>query len=114
MYLANRSFWLDEGALYGNLKGVAIFDFSNHLQGDQLAPFGFLIVERLLVRLGAVPAMSYGSFRWCVGSLRSGCSGRWPCVAGVRLGLVALALFAASDNLIYYSSELSRTRATCS
>ncbi len=107
VYLANRSFWMDEGALYGNLKGVAILDFSNHLQGDQLAPFGFLIVERLLVRLVGgsryvvrfVPLVCGIAALWLFKSLAL----RWLSYASA---LVALALFAFSDDLIYYSSEL--------
>ncbi len=49
VYLSNRSFWMDEGSLFGNLKGKPILDFSRHLTGDQLAPFGFLIAERALL-----------------------------------------------------------------
>ena len=107
VYLANRSFWMDEASLYGNLNGKAILDFSSHLQGDQLAPFGFLILERLLVGiLGAsryvvrfVPLVCGLSSLWLFKSLAV----RWLPYAS---GLVALALFALSDDLIYYASEL--------
>ena len=57
-YLWNREYWMDEGSLLGNIEGKAVFDFSDHLGGDQLAPLGFLIVERMLVR-------SAGQFRLC-------------------------------------------------
>ena len=106
-YLWNRQYWMDEGTLLRNLEGMRVLDFSRHLQGDQLAPFGFLIIERVIVAL--------------LGD--SGYATRFvPLVCGiVALGLfkslafrllpsaaamVALALFAFSDDLVYYSSEL--------
>jgi hypothetical protein len=106
-YLSNRSYWMDEGTLLGNLKGRAVLDFSGPLSGDQLAPFGFLIVERVIVSLlgdsgyatrfvplvgGIVALRLFKSlaFRWLPSSA----------------ALVALALFAFSDDLVYYSSEL--------
>ena len=50
-YLGNRSYWLDEGSLLGNLAGKAIFDFSGTFSGDQLAPFGFMVIERFVHRI---------------------------------------------------------------
>src|SRR5262249_51571346 len=51
VYLTNRTMWLDEMSLAGNLVGKRILDFSEHLTGDQLAPVGFLIVQRAIARL---------------------------------------------------------------
>ena len=107
VYLSDRGFWMDEGVLYDNLKGVPIFDFSNHLKGDQLAPFGFLIIERLMVRLWVnsryvvriLPLVCGIASLWVFKSLAV----RWLSFASA---LVALALFALSDDLVYYSSEL--------
>jgi len=107
VYLWNRSYWLDEGSLLGNIEGKRVLEFSGYLQGDQLAPFGFLIIERVIVGL--------------LGD--SGYATRFvPLVCGIvalRLfeslafrvlpfaaAMVALALFAFSDDLVYYSSEL--------
>ena len=42
VYLSGRSFWMDEASLWGNLAGKRIFDFSEPLAGDQLAPLGVL------------------------------------------------------------------------
>ena len=46
-----RPLYMDEKALLGNLVGVPIFEFGRVLSQDQLAPPGFLVVERLMVRL---------------------------------------------------------------
>src|SRR5262245_21337611 len=51
VYLANRTMWLDEMSLAGNLRDKPILDFSEPLSGDQLAPFGFLIVQRAIVKV---------------------------------------------------------------
>ena len=51
VYLVNRSMWLDELSLTGNIVGRPVLDFSESLTSDQLAPFGFLIIQRALVRI---------------------------------------------------------------
>jgi hypothetical protein len=106
-YFENRSFWMDEISLWGNIKGHSILEFSAPLGGDQLAPFGFLIAERTLVTLlGAsrkvarlIPLLSgifaLGLF-WCL-SRR---------VLPRQAALVALIMLAFSDDLVYYSSEM--------
>jgi uncharacterized membrane protein len=107
VYLNNRTFWLDESSLLGNLKDRPILDFSHHLTGDQLAPYGFLIIERAILRL-------LGSSQYAARLLPVLCG-----IAAVflfarlvrrvlprRAAVLALVLFAFSDDLIYYSSEL--------
>ena len=105
-YLWNRAMWLDERSLKGNIVGVPILDFSAPLWQDQLAPLGFLILERAM-------ATFLGSRNYVLRSL--------PMAAGLaalflferlagrvlprRAALVALALFAFSDDLVYYASE---------
>jgi hypothetical protein len=106
-YLQNRPFWMDESSLWGNLIHKPILDFSEQLEGDQLAPFGFLIAQRALISVLGVSTYA---------------SRILPLVSGItalflfrhlarrvlprRSALVALVLFAFSDDLIYYSSEL--------
>src|SRR5262245_38829821 len=51
VYLTNRTMWLDEMSLTANVVDKPILDFSTHLSNDQLAPFGFLIVQRAIARL---------------------------------------------------------------
>lgn len=105
-YLWNRAMWLDEASLKYNVVDVPVLRFSEPLSGDQLAPMGFLIVERALATL-------VGSRNYVLRSV--------PMVAGIvalflfdrlaarvlprRAAIVALALFAFSDDLIYYASE---------
>jgi hypothetical protein len=107
VYLGNRSYWMDESSLLGNLHPERILDFSRPLFGDQLAPLGFLIVERIMVRL-------FGASTYATRFV--------PLLAGIaslfafnhvarrllspRAALWALALFSFSDDLIYYSTEL--------
>lgn len=107
VYLGGRPYWMDEGSLRSNLTGVSILDFSKPLLSDQLAPFVFLIIERVIVALfgGSVYATrlillisgvaSLALFRVLAERLLS------------RPGaIIAMALFAFSDDLIYYASEL--------
>jgi hypothetical protein len=107
VYLNGRPYWMDEGSLSANLRGGPILDFSRPLAGDQLAPFGFLIPERVLVALfgGSVYVTrliplacgiaALGLFRTLAERLLS------------RSGaIVAMILFAFSDDLVYYTSEL--------
>ena len=107
VYLGGRPYWMDEGSLRRNLSGGPILDFSRPLVSDQLAPFGFLIVERVVVALfgGSVYATrliplicgvaALGLFRRLAERLLSR-----------PAAIVAMALFAFSDDLIYYASEL--------
>ncbi len=107
VYLWGRSYWLDEGTLLGNILGKSVLDFSGYLQGDQLAPFGFLIAERVLVAL-------LGSSEYVTRLIPLACAigSLWLFRALVvrslafPAALVAMALFALSDDLVYYASEL--------
>jgi hypothetical protein len=106
-YLWNREYWMDEGALLGNIADKRVFDFAGNLAGDQLAPFGFLIIERAIVGL-------FGDSRYYTRlvPLASGIVALWLFkslafrVLPFAAGLIALALFSFSDDLVYYSSEL--------
>jgi hypothetical protein len=107
VYLHGRGYWMDEGSLLGNLQGRAPFDFTGPLSSDQLAPPGFLAAERFLIGLfGASPYVTrliplmcglaaLFLFRRLVERLLE------PTAA-----VVAMVLFAFSDDLIYYSNEL--------
>ena len=50
-YLDFRTLYMDEIALLKNLVGRAVFDFHHVLEQDQMAPPGFLVIERLMLRL---------------------------------------------------------------
>ena len=71
-YTDNRGLYMDEISLLRNLIGKPIFDFSTRLTENQLAPPGFLVIERLMVRLPISIVWSTRSFRlfavsprWC-------------------------------------------------
>ncbi len=106
-YLWNRPYWMDEGSLLSNFIGVRILDFSTCLSGDQLAPFGFVIVERVIVTLlgtsgyatRLVPLICGIASLWLFKRLAFRLLAPGP-------AMVALVLFALSDDMVYYSSEL--------
>jgi hypothetical protein len=109
VYARNPEFWFDELSLWGNIAGVPILEFSKELAQDQLAPFGFIILERTLVSL-------FGAFR-PIGRLVPLLSGLAALALFLPLALkvlprgaalIALALFALSDDQISYSSELKQ------
>ena len=107
VYLSDRTFWMDEASLWGNLAHKPILDFSEPIRGDQLAPLGFLILERAL--LSVLGVSRYASrllpLLCGVGSIFMFARVAHRLLAP-RPALVALALFCFSDDLIYYSSEL--------
>ena len=110
VYARNHDFCFDERSLWGNIAGLPIYEFSSELSADQLAPFGFLILRasaRFSVR--RFPAGRPVDPAACRAGSRSSCFGRWRSrfSPGAR-ALVALALFALSDDLIYYSSEVKQ------
>ncbi len=107
VYAQDRSLWMDEASLFYNLKGMPVLDFSSPLTGDQLAPLGFMITERALIAvLGASRhAVRLLPFICGIGSLLF-FAHLAPRILSRRAALVALVLFALSDDLIYYSSEL--------
>jgi hypothetical protein len=106
-YLLNRSYWLDELSLAENLVGMPVFDFRGHLKNAQLAPLGFLVIERIVVKLAGYTPMTTR-----VLPLLCGLGSLWLfralCLRWLSLGaaLVAMAMFALWDDLQYYSSEL--------
>jgi hypothetical protein len=108
-YEAYRALYMDEKSLLINLTGLAVFDFHTRLSEDQLAPPGFLVVERLLVRLplDSVWAARFFPLVCGVGSviLMRLVALRYLSRAAVPL---AVGLFALSDWLLYYSAEIKQ------
>jgi hypothetical protein len=109
VYARNHELCFDEQSLWGNIAGSPIYQFSSELSADQLAPFGFMIAERALAAL-------VGPFR-AVGRLIPLLFGLVALVLYLPLvqkaltrrgALVALLLFALSDDLIYFSSEVKQ------
>ena len=108
-YLLNRSLWLDEATLALNIVNRSFPELFNPLDYNQAAPIGFLLLQKMVVTLlgnrdfilrsipllaglASVPLMYSVSKRYCIGSAQ----------------LVSLGLFALSEWLIFYSSELKQ------
>lgn len=107
VYLHGRAYWMDEGSLLGNLKGRAPFDFTGPLSSDQLAPLGFLAAERILIGLlGDSPYVARLIPMACGLSALVLFAPLARRLLTPTAALVAMVLFAFSDDLTYYSNEL--------
>lgn len=108
-YLSDRSYWLDEGSLAANITRKRVGDVLGVLSGTQLAPPGFLVVEWAACRtLGDNP------FALRLFPLLCGIASLFLFLGvarhflGPRSVWIAVALFAVSDDLIYFASELKQ------
>jgi hypothetical protein len=106
-FLAARGFWFDENMILSNIMEKPLPALFGPLAYAQLAPAGFLMVERWCYELfGASPL---GMRLW---PLLCGLTTLilMPLVArgrvGPRAALLALGMVALSGDLIYYASEL--------
>jgi hypothetical protein len=108
-YAKARSLYLDERFLLQNLTDRPVFDL-NTLSEHQIAAPGFLVVERLMVRL--LPLTPTPAARLL--PLLCGIASLFVLVAVARRYLdrravpVATWLFAATDYLLYYASEIKQ------
>jgi hypothetical protein len=105
-YLWNRAMWLDESMLMGSVRDVPILYFAGPLKNHQMAPIGFLIAERTIA---AVAGTRNYAMRFLPLAAGIGALFLFRRLAGVvlpgRAALLALVLFAFSDDLVYYASE---------
>jgi hypothetical protein len=109
LYVKNHDLCFDERTLWGNIVGMPANEFSSGLTGDQLAPFPFVIAERAIVGLlgerravGRIIPLACGLLALALYlplALK---------VVSRRAALIALALFAFSDDLIYFSCEVKQ------
>ncbi len=104
-----RRLYQDEQSLLDNLVSLGVFDFQTTLSEYQLAPPGFLVLARLLVRLPGDDAQQARliSLVCGVASMFLFRSAARRYVMG-RAAPIATGLFALCDWLIYYSSELKQ------
>jgi hypothetical protein len=106
-YLADRGLWMDEGSLKTNIVSRPLSELHRPLGGEQIAPLGFLYAEKVVSLLCGT-----SNYALRLIPLACGVVALFLFLALARRCLspravpVALALFAASDDLIYYSSEL--------
>jgi hypothetical protein len=108
-YLEFRSLYMDEVSLLKNLVGRSIFDFHQVLEQDQMAPPGFLVIERILVRLPLEVTAAGRLFPLACGVisvfLLRATARRY---LDPRAVPIAVALFALGDHLLYYSAEIKQ------
>ena len=106
-FLANRGYWLDESSLAWAIYATRLSNPFGPVSSNQLAPVGFLAVERVLYTLLGNSGLSLRILPW-LGGLASlwlfrGLAER--CLSP-RAALLALAMFVVSDDLIAFASEL--------
>lgn len=108
-YVFDRSLWLDEGAIVGNLLHRGYGALVGPLGGDQAAPVGWLWAERTSVYLFGTSELSLRVLPF-VSSLLLMLV--FPVLARRLLGpwatAVATVLLAVSPQLIYYASEVKQ------
>jgi hypothetical protein len=108
-YLEFRPIYLDEKSLWKNVANRAIFDFHHVLEEDQMAPPGFLVVERLLSRLPLDMKAAGRLFPFLCGItsvfLTRSAARRFLDRRAVPL---AVGLLALADHLLYYSAEIKQ------
>lgn len=108
-YLSNRPLWMDEVSLRAAIEAIGDRGFLSPLANSQLAPPGFLAVEHAALRaLGASPyALRLVPLASAIGAIVLFYAVARRCLTP-RGVLIALALYAVSDDLIYFSSELKQ------
>jgi hypothetical protein len=105
-FALDRSLWLDEAKLALNVLERPAARLFEPLDYDQAAPVGFLLLQKLAVRvfgeseraLRLVPLLASLASLWLVHAVAR----RWLTAAE---SLLALAFFALAQPLVYYASE---------
>jgi len=108
-YIFNRSLWVDEAMLALNIIDTPFSEILKPLKYNQGAPIGFLAIETLIVQLLGATEYALRLFPFVCGVI--------SLLLFVKVGkhfvesnsvIVALALFAISYKLIFYSSEVKQ------
>lgn len=105
-YASNRSLWLDEAFLALNLTSRSYAELLSPLANHQIAPIGFLLIERFFIEM-----LGKSEYALRLFPLLCGLASLLLFVFVTRRILpreaanYAVALFALSDTLIYYASE---------
>jgi hypothetical protein len=109
VYADTAPLYMDERSLLDNLVRLPVLDFRTTLTEYQLAPPGFLVVERLMVRL-PLPTVLTARLFPLVCSIASVFLFRSVARRYVSRRAVPLAvgLFALADWLLYYSAEIKQ------
>jgi hypothetical protein len=108
-YAFNRSLWVDEAMLALNIVDRSFAGLTRPLDYDQVAPIGFLLVQKATVQVLGNSDLNLRLFPLAAGVLSIFLMARVS--RGYLLGAgvpIALALFALSRELVYYSSDLKQ------
>ncbi len=108
-YLFNRSLWLDESSLALNIIDRSFLELLQPLSYNQGAPIGFLMLEKIAVQIFNSSEYALRLFPFLSGIasmfLFYGVAKRFIKSEAVP---IALCLFAISEPLVYYSSEVKQ------
>ena len=108
-YLHNRSLWVDEALLALNIVNRSFLDLLTPLDYHQGAPLGFLIIEKSFVEMFGQNEYALRLFPLFCGIASLFLFSRVAKNFLDRKSFVlAMALFAISYNLIYYTSEVKQ------
>jgi hypothetical protein len=107
LFLRNGGYWLDEASLSQAIRDTRLSNLFGPVSSSQLAPVGFLAVERVAYRLLGDSSLSLRLL-----PLLGGLASLWL-FQGVaerslspRAALLALAMFVVSEDLIGFTAEL--------
>jgi hypothetical protein len=109
-YLEQRSLWLDESFVALNIQNQSLLDLiSGPLEYVQVAPFGFLVVESILIQLSSSEiSLRFLPFIGGLGLLFLAGVISQKYLENLYSKLFFASLFAFSPVLIYYSQELKQ------
>ncbi|MCC5929838.1 MAG: glycosyltransferase family 39 protein [Cyclobacteriaceae bacterium] len=108
-YLFNRDFWVDEAMLATNLENRGFIDLLKPLDFIQIAPMGFLYLQKITIELFGYDERIYRLWPLLFGILSMFFFYKLlQKLANPVVTTISLAIFVFSYKLIYYSSELKQ------
>lgn len=114
-YLANSSLWIDEAALAHNIRTRDAVALIGPLDGAQVAPPGFLLIEKAVVSaigdselaLRAFPLASGIAALFLFGAIARRLFPGWPALAAVGLFSLGIPFIYFAAQLKQYSSDIA-------
>ena len=108
-YLGGRSLWMDEAKLAVNFTRDPAWDIFQPLLQNQIAPLGFLLIEKLSVGLLGASEYALRLYPFIAGVLSVYLIYRLASrTLGLWIGLIALGIFSVSHWAIYYAAEVKQ------
>lgn len=108
-YVGNRSLWMDEAKLALNFVQSPVWGFFQPLLHNQIAPAGFLLIEKLAVEYFGDSEYILRLYPFIAGMLSVFLIYKLAFkVFGAWVGLTALTIFSISHWAIYYAAEVKQ------